>query len=230
MSKKNSNVRILPLLGCIAAAIGIPAVGIAGLGEDAKPGGDAVEAASALAMADELAAYGNSRLDPLALIVAAKIKKENSLAEREGSVETQGAAEGIEQVAKPGTTPDELLARALELGGGRQDVLALVDDVRALSARGDIQGAGCYSEIADGGHTVTHVITYTPGSNWVSLSGDGDTDLDLYVFSGDGRLICEGVGYSDRERCSWNQRQTGSLRVSVQNLGSVWNRYRLCTN
>jgi hypothetical protein len=66
----------------------------------------------------------------------------------------------------------------------------------------------------------------------VSIVGDGDTDLDLFVYDMQGRLIGQGIGLTDRETVSWyvpgNQIQT--YRIVVRNLGGVWNRFTMRTN
>ncbi len=66
----------------------------------------------------------------------------------------------------------------------------------------------------------------------VSIAGDGDTDLDLFIYDMNGRLVAQGIGLTDRETVSWyvpgNRTQT--YRIVVRNLGGVWNRYTLRTN
>jgi hypothetical protein len=72
------------------------------------------------------------------------------------------------------------------------------------------------------------------GGEWarVTITGDGDTDLDIFVYDMQGRLIVQGIGPTDRETVSWyvpgNRIQT--YRIVVRNLGNVWNRYTLRTN
>jgi hypothetical protein len=57
----------------------------------------------------------------------------------------------------------------------------------------------------------------------ISIVGDGDTDLDLYVYDANGNLIASGIGLSDRETVSFIPFATGAFRVEVRNLGNVWN-------
>jgi hypothetical protein len=64
----------------------------------------------------------------------------------------------------------------------------------------------------------------------VSIRGDGDTDLDLYVYDENGNLIGRSTGLSDREIVTWTPRWTGTFRIEVRNLGSVYNQYSLVTN
>lgn len=61
----------------------------------------------------------------------------------------------------------------------------------------------------------------------VSIAGDGDTDLDLYVYDENGNEICRSVSTVDRETCRFRPRWTGYFRIEVRNLGNVYNRYRI---
>lgn len=64
----------------------------------------------------------------------------------------------------------------------------------------------------------------------VSIAGDGDTDLDLFVYDAFGNLVAQGIGLTDRETVSWVPPSTGTYRIVVRNLGGVWNRYNLRMN
>jgi hypothetical protein len=61
----------------------------------------------------------------------------------------------------------------------------------------------------------------------VSIRGDGDTDLDLFVYDENGNEICRSTGNYDVEGCSFQPRWTGNFRVEVRNLGGVYNHYRI---
>jgi hypothetical protein len=64
----------------------------------------------------------------------------------------------------------------------------------------------------------------------VSIVGDGDTDLDLFVYDEHGTCVARGIGLSDCESVSFVPRFTGRFRIEVRNLGSVWNEFTLRTN
>jgi hypothetical protein len=201
--------------------------------EDPKPSGPAIQTGASLALANQLAAYGDANKDPLALVAAAKILKQiGEPRALQGEPKSEGSGSGgKENPASDGNSAADLLARAEALAGQNADLRELIADVRATGSRGAADGAGCYDpEVVRAGYHDNWDITFTPGSNYVQIAGDGDTDLDLEIYSGDGRLICESVSYSDRESCQWYQRGTGRIRAVVTNLGGVWNEYRLCTN
>jgi hypothetical protein len=105
-------------------------------------------------------------------------------------------------------------------------VVPLVEAGRAPSPgvdtkRCEAYGSVTYFERFYGGELAT-----------VSIVGDGDTDLDIFVYDAQGRLVAQGIGPTDIETVSWfvpgNQIQT--YRIVVRNLGGVWNRYTMRTN
>lgn len=57
--------------------------------------------------------------------------------------------------------------------------------------------------------------------------GDGDTDLDLYVFDPSDRLVASDEGYTDSMSVSFEARRSGTYTIQVRNLGSVWNAFTL---
>ena len=65
----------------------------------------------------------------------------------------------------------------------------------------------------------------------VAISGDGDTELDLYVYDENGHLIAsDDEGSEDDRSVSWTPRWTGRFTIKVVNRGSVYNAYGIATN
>ncbi len=64
----------------------------------------------------------------------------------------------------------------------------------------------------------------------ILVSGDGDTDLDLYVYDSNGNLIASDSDYTDDCYVSWIPAWTGKYTVKVVNRGGVYNRYVIATN
>lgn len=106
-------------------------------------------------------------------------------------------------------------------------VLALAGGVEA----GRIPGPGIDVRRCEAYASVTYYDTFRGGElAVVSIAGDGDTDLDLFVYDRFGNLVAQGIGLTDRETVRWLPRSTGTYRIVVRNLGGVWNRYSLSTN
>src|SRR5258708_7886140 len=64
----------------------------------------------------------------------------------------------------------------------------------------------------------------------VTVSGDGDTDLDLYVYDDNGNLVAKDDDSTDQCLASWTPKWTGRFFIVVKNRGSIYNQYRLRTN
>ena len=76
--------------------------------------------------------------------------------------------------------------------------------------------------------TRSHQIWLNGGTNaYVSLSGDGDTDLDLYVYDSAGRLVGSSTRNGDDEDLDMVIYRGGYFTIRVVNRGDVYNDYRL---
>jgi hypothetical protein len=64
----------------------------------------------------------------------------------------------------------------------------------------------------------------------IAVSGDGDTDLDLYVYDSGGNLVGSDDDLTDDCSVTWTPRWTGTFRIEVVNRGTVYNNYSLWTN
>jgi hypothetical protein len=189
----------------------------------------ATQAVEAIATAHALARYGDARKDPLALITAAKLKKEAG--GQDATFERTGKSQPGEAKGKADTMSVEaLIERAKALSAGRADLVALADDVLKGSARGAAGGPRSTRTVVRGGGTDQFRITFIGGEPAaVGISGDGDSRLDLYVYDENGNAVCNRVGPGDDAICRFNPRWTGPFIVRVVNRG-VANEYRLLTN
>jgi hypothetical protein len=61
----------------------------------------------------------------------------------------------------------------------------------------------------------------------VVVKGDGDTDLDLYIFDEYGNKITEDSDYTDECVVRFTPRWTGQFTIAVVNRGNVYNEYTL---
>lgn len=59
----------------------------------------------------------------------------------------------------------------------------------------------------------------------VSVRGDGDTDLDLFVYDGRGVLVASDTDGSDRCLVSFYAITGGTFRIVVRNFGDVYNEF-----
>ena len=75
--------------------------------------------------------------------------------------------------------------------------------------------------------TQTHRIWLNPGYAEIGISGDGDTDLDLYIYDGYGNQVDRRNNYGDDEYAAVSIARGGYFKVIVKNLGGVYNDYVL---
>lgn len=87
------------------------------------------------------------------------------------------------------------------------------------------------SDVALSHRSDFHSLWCTAGETArISLRGNADTDIDLFVRAPDGRIVCREVGWGDREGCYFIAPQTGVYRVEVRNLGDIVNVYDIENN
>lgn len=192
---------------------------------------------SALRTAMDLAKYGYEVESASALIEAANILASVPTQALEAEIEqgSENPNEG-EKAEKAQITPAQLLADARNLTEDAT-VLAMADkveakfDAAAEGTRGAVGGAKyAYGSVA------AHSYTYYNQKFWadeiaeIVVSGDGDTDLDLYVYDENGNLITSDTDYTDDCYVRFCPRWTGLFRIKIVNRGGVYNRYAIVTN
>lgn len=199
--------------------------------------GVASQEVSALRVAMDLAKFGYETESPSALIEAANILASTPTQALEATVE-QGAenANETEKVTKVQFEPKALVAAALELTEN-EHLIALADNVtakieaQAEGTRGALGGPRYANSSVS-----AHSYTYYNQKFWadelaeILVSGDGDTDLDLYVYDENGNLIVSDTDYTDDCYVRFYPRWTGTFRIKIVNRGGVYNKYVLITN
>jgi hypothetical protein len=70
---------------------------------------------------------------------------------------------------------------------------------------------------------------YVPAGAFVEVTviGDGDTDLDLHVYSPSGRLLASDTDDTDICLADFRMPQSGYLEIRIKNWGRVYNEYEL---
>jgi hypothetical protein len=75
--------------------------------------------------------------------------------------------------------------------------------------------------------TVTRYVWAPAGQTRVVVDGDGDTDLDCWVYNRYGVLLAGDTDSTDLCIMNFRHETRGNLRIRVSNLGSVYNDYEL---
>jgi hypothetical protein len=195
----------------------------------ASPGAQAVET---LALADNLAIYGIQNNDPVAMIQAAKMKKAAPPQKLDAAKKVEGTgAKGSDKTSGYDLGADALLARAESMANGNATLQALITDAKNTKSRGAVRGPTVHSDTVYPGNIDSYVVAFRGGEQAaVLVSGDGDTDLDLYVTDENGNQICADTDASDTMLCQWVPAWTGNFGIHVRNLGRVYNNYKVAVN
>lgn len=198
--------------------------------------GESSESLAAVRLANDLLRYGYTNQSTLALLDALQIFSENPTQKlnttREGSVVDESNMEG--KKAKVSFDYETVLADAKKFADGDPNLLALIENIDAEakgSHRGSVNGPSRHYDAVNGSSTDTYQISFIAGElAEILVSGDGDTDLDLYVYDSNGNLIEQDSDYSDDCYVCWVPKWTGRYIVKIVNRGPVYNRYVILTN
>ena len=110
-------------------------------------------------------------------------------------------------------------------------VLAGMVTVLGSVQAGSVSGRSTTFERVEANTTDVFKRTFFGGeSATVSVIGDGDTDLDVYVYDENNNLIAKDDGPTDNCFVRWTPKWTGKFTIRVVNRGRVFNRYRIATN
>ena len=190
---------------------------------------------SALRTASSLAKYGYANYSATALIEAANIFSSIKTQELEANM-TPGSNDPIK--AKDNNIsfdPQQLLADAKTYAGNDKTILDLIkkteQSLAQTSTRGAVGGpkGGVYAVRAKATDSF-EIKFWSNELAEVCVSGDGDTDLDLYVYDEKGNLIGSDTDYSDDCVVRWVPAWTGKFIIKVVNRGMLYNEYALWTN
>ena len=94
---------------------------------------------------------------------------------------------------------------------------------------GPVGGTTCQRDTVLGRTSDVFTVTFYSGSTgYVVLSGDGVTDLDLFVYDQNGNLIDADTDSTDQCIVSVKPLWTGQFTIVVVNNGYVYNDYTIC--
>ncbi|MGH9969480.1 MAG: hypothetical protein ACREBG_17025 [Pyrinomonadaceae bacterium] len=107
-------------------------------------------------------------------------------------------------------------------------MLALVASISVPALAGAVGGAKRGRFSVDASRTDSFTASFYGGElASVYVSGDGETDLDVYVYDAAGNLIAKDADYSDTCLVQWVPYWTGSFTIKVVNRGRVYNNYSI---
>lgn len=185
-------------------------------------------------LAYQLAKYGRAAKSPDAMIVAAKILLELPAKKMEIEKQTEGGEDDFSTKKDAGdATAAQFLRDARLFARGDKNILARIREIEKTTSddRGAYGGPKRSQTRVRAKATDVFPISFRGGEQAVvSVSGDGDTDLDLFVFDQKGNLIASATDGTDDCIVRFYPLNSGLFIIRVKNLGSVYNRYVLATN
>lgn len=203
----------------------------AGTNEAPKGTSTTVTPAERLKTSGDLVAIGRETKDAIAMITAARIRASVATTDKQRTKTESGA--GKDSTKTPGATltVDEILAEATTFAKGDKVVLAMIAEVKASASKGRVGGPGRTSTNVRANSTDSFTETFRGGERAaVYVEGDGDTDLDLFVYDENGNMVCSDTDGTDRMLCAWTPRWSGNFTIRVRNWGGVYNNYSMVTN
>ena len=222
-------------LGAVMVSCNKPAQATEEKAEITKPASQEI---SAIRTANDLAKYGYEVESASALIEAANILA--SVPTQALEAETEIGAKTENEVAKTSEKslcPKALLAAAKEFAYDDEVLLGMIAKVetklaaQAEGTRGAVGGPKyAYGRVNARSYTYYYCKFWDNEIAEVVVSGDGDTDLDLYVYDENGNLITSDTDYTDDCYVRWVPAWTGTFKIKIVNRGGVYNNYVLLTN
>lgn len=198
--------------------------------------GETSESLAAVKLANQILRYGYENKSTLALLDALQIFSENPTqafkASKEGEAVDESKTDG--KKAKVSFDYESVLADAKTFADGDPNLLALIDNIDAEAKgaqRGNINGPSRDYAAVNGNSYIDYTASFVANElAEVLVSGDGDTDLDLYVYDSNGNPIASDTDYSDDCYVRWVPAWTGRYTIRIVNRGPVYNRFVILTN
>lgn len=198
--------------------------------------GETSESLAAVKLANQILRYGYENKSTLALLDALHIFSENPTqafkASKEGEAVDESKTDG--KKAKVLFDYESVLADAKAFADGDPNLLALIDNIDAEAKgaqRGNINGPSRDYAAVNGNSCIDYTASFVANElAEVLVSGDGDTDLDLYVYDSNGNPIASDTDYSDDCYVRWVPAWTGRYTIRIVNRGPVYNRFVILTN
>lgn len=198
---------------------------------------------SAIQTAASLARYGYETYSPTALVEAARILAVTEYQNTDMDATTDANNTSVkEKDNKVSFDPLQMLADAKEFAGKDKTLQALIKKTEKEVQESMKNKSMSQQRTAVGGPYVMKDRVYSNSyvqyrcDFWanelaeVTVIGDGDTDLDLYIYDSNGNLITKDDDLIDTCLCRWVPAWTGTFVIKIVNRGSVYNDFILTTN
>lgn len=219
------------IFAIIAAAVSIAAIAQEKTTKPAVEGVASQEIAS-LRLANDLIKYGYKQQQALPLINALQIMSTTQTQAFSGEI-----VEGESGSKESSLSFDvqKIIEDAKNFADGDEALLEMISKIEETENnaphRGAVGGPCRRVQTLYANRYITYNCNFVANRTAeIAVSGDGDTDLDLYVYDSNGNVIASDVDYSDDCYVRWVPRWTGRFIIKIVNNGGVANRFVLLTN
>ncbi len=188
------------------------------------------ETVDQLTLANQLVKFGYQNSSALPLIQAVQIYKKLNVKEEAREKTTEGGSAPSKSVTKNQVVSfneDQILADATKFAAGNKNLLGLIDDAKKATRSpvgGAVRHSDCVSPMAV---DVYRIYCRGGEATTIYVSGDGDTDLDLYVYDSNGNLISSDTDGTDECLVRFIAYRNHTFTVRVRNRGRITNCYTL---
>lgn len=188
----------------------------------AAPAGAEISALQRAGLSAELFAAGVAAEDSLLVLAAARLR---------AGLDFQGGEAAQGSVTAPFDAA-EMLATARDLAAGDDALLGLIADTEAEGNRGVATGqVYSISEIGDGATDTYDPLPFAAGEYAeVYVESRDGSDLNLFIYDAEGRLVCSDTDASAVSYCGWHPSEAGTFTIEVVNRGKGGAGYALMTN
>jgi len=172
----------------------------------------------ALDLARAAAEHGRAARDPLALLVAARLRRDLGLTVRSGAMQ-----EGFD-------TPVSLVEEARAMAGDDARVGSLADDVLAFADKGRERGPMVdLGRLPGGGREVYAAMRFSGGGR-AEVYVEAKGRVAVSVRDAAGAPVCDDDPGGPVAYCWWRQNSEGAVTVEIVNRADAPTPYRLVTN
>jgi hypothetical protein len=228
--------RLVKLSLLLLLALAVFPVTSAAQQEEAKPEVEVTAEMAAvqdIALARQLMLYGHRTGTPEPYIAAARIMIETPISDPtyERREEVADAAADSDKEGAGKLTVIELLATARELAGDDENMLAVIMELEASMTKDRVGGPATANDRVEANSYIYYEEAFRGGETALfEVVGDGDTDLDCYVYDENENLITSDTDYTDHCVLIWTPPRTQAYVIVIENLGTVWNGIVVSTN
>jgi len=202
-----------------------------------------LETVERIVTALKLVAWGRTNSSPEALLAAAGMLSKGPLTYVEmekavSSIADSATTQGTSDKPRPGQISVEALLDEAEKMASEQKLKHLArhiakdgDRLLPATSRGAVGGPQIHSDrlLSRSSHSYQFTFQGRKKAS-VAVVGDGETDLDMYIYDEAGKLVgLSDTGWDD-ELMYWKVNAATKYRVEVRNVGSVYNDYTIITN